>query len=250
MPEAKGKSMRRNMIYFNKGYINFLEELNNHNNKDWFHNNRKWYELAVREPFKKLLDDLAIEINGIDPEIRMESKDALFRINRDMRFSKYKLPYKTHMAAGFSRGGRKSQFAGFYLQIGRKYVAIGGGLPYLDREILRRVRIEIGYNPKAFDHIIKNEAFVNTYGGLLGERDMYLPKSFSDISKKSPIIAKKQLYYSAFYKTEDLIFDEDLLNNVVHHFEIGSQLNEFLIKAVSNFKKPLRLQNKRKVLEL
>jgi uncharacterized protein (TIGR02453 family) len=237
------------MVYFNKGYINFLEQLNNHNNKDWFQDNKKWYELAVREPFKKLLEDLSVEIKTVDPEIHMESKDALFRINRDMRFSKYKLPYKTHMAAGFSRGGRKSQFAGYYLQIGRKYVAIGGGLPYLDREVLRRIRIEIGYNPEAFDSIINNTDFINTYGSLLGERDIHLPKSFSDISEKSPLIAKKQLYYSAFYKTEDLIFNEELLENILHHFEVGSQLNHFLIKAVSNFKKPLPWSSKRKVLE-
>jgi uncharacterized protein (TIGR02453 family) len=238
------------MVYFNKGYINFLRELENHNSKSWFQENKKWYELAAREPFKKLLDDLCIEIRSVDPEIHMEAKDALFRINRDMRFSKYKLPYKTHMAAGFSRGGRKSQFAGYYLQIGHKNVAIGGGLPYLDRQVLRRIRIEIGYNLEAFNRIINNEDFVNTYGNLLGEQDTHLPKSFSDISEQNPIIAKKQLYYSAFYKTEDIIYDEALISKIMHHFKVGSQLNDFLIKAVSNFKKPLKWQNKRKVFEL
>ena len=143
-------------MHFSKAYIDFFEQLKKNNSKDWFNENRKWYELAVREPFKGLIEELLPEIHLLDPSILMESKDAMFRINRDLRFSNDKTPYKTHMAAGFSRGGRKSQFAGFYLQIGLNHIVIGGGLPYIEKDVLRKIRIEIGYNTEEFQRIIES----------------------------------------------------------------------------------------------
>jgi uncharacterized protein (TIGR02453 family) len=237
------------MTYFNSGYIEFLEKLSENNKKSWFRGNKKWYELAVREPFKKLLDDLIPGIKKIDPEINMKSKDALFRINRDMRFSGNQSPYKTHMSAGFSRGGRKSQYAGFYLQIGRKHLVLGGGLPYLDRDVLRKIRIEIGYNLPAFSRIVSAKKFVDLYGTLLGETDYDLPKSFVSLSKEFPLIAKKQLYYSAFFQAEELLFDENLPTIILDHFQAGSELNMFLINAISNFSRPSIRHSGRKVLE-
>ena len=238
------------MIYFNHGYIEFLEQLNLHNNRDWFRKNKKWYELAVREPFKELVADLLPEIQKIDPDIKMEPKDALFRINRDMRFSKYQHPYKAHMAAGFTRSGRKSSLAGYYLQIGRKLTAIGGGLPYLDREILRKIRIEIGYNPEKFYSVLSEPEFQYLYGGVLGENDTELAKSFKEIANTLPIISKKQFYYTAFYKTEDVILKNDFVEFIIKHFMAGYPLNNFLINAVSNFTKPIPKRSPRKVLEI
>ena len=227
------------MIYFSKGYIEFLDQLNHNNNTHWFRENKKWYELTVREPFKKLLMDLLPKVNKMDPEIKMQAKEALFRISRDMRFSKHQYPYKTHMAAGFSKGGRKSKFAGYYLQIGRSVTAIGGGLPYLDREALRKIRIEIGYNQNKFNEIIQDPVFTGLYGSLLGEIDGELPNSFSDISASNPIISRKQIYYTAFYRTENIIFRKDLIPFIMNHYQAGYQLNSFLIHAVSNFKKSI-----------
>ncbi|MCK5469188.1 MAG: DUF2461 domain-containing protein, partial [Cyclobacteriaceae bacterium] len=146
-------------MHFNQGYIDFFRQLNANNSRQWFNENRKWYELAVREPFKDLIDELLPEIKKLDEGIHMESKEALFRVNRDLRFSQDKPPYKTHMAAGFSRGGRKSQYAGFYLQIGLKHIIIGGGLPYIEKEVLRKIRIEIGYSNKEFQRIIEDSEF-------------------------------------------------------------------------------------------
>lgn len=237
------------MAYFNKGYIEFLENLHMQNSKLWFRENSKWYNLVVKEPFKDLLDDVLPEIRKIDPQISMETKEALFRINRDLRFSKSDIPYKTHMAAGFSRGGRKSPFAGFYLQIGRKLVAIGGGLPYIDREILRKIRMEISYRPEKFRQIIQTPDFKRLYENLLGEPDPELPRSFSEIATRIPVIARRQIYYSAFYKTEEVIFRDDLVSFIISHYKTGATLNEFLINAVSNFSKPVQKVSRRSIME-
>jgi uncharacterized protein (TIGR02453 family) len=231
-------------MYFNQGYIDFLKQLEINNNQEWFKENKKWYELAVREPFKNLIDVLIPEVEKLDEHIDMESKDALFRINRDLRFSREKNPYKTHMAAGFSRGGRKSQYAGFYFQIGHTDILIGGGLPFIEKEVLRKIRREIGYNREAFQKISGDLKFKSLYGAVLGENDKDLPKAFADIYEETPMIANKQFYYAALYKTEDLLFNEDLAVFIINHFRAGMAFNDFLIRAISDFSGPTVKKNK------
>ena len=237
------------MMHFNRGYIDFFQQLNNNNSKKWFAENRKWYELVVREPFKDLIDELLPEIKKLDEGNHMNSKDALFRVNRDLRFARDKPPYKTHMAAGFSRGGRKSHYAGFYLQIGLKHIIIGGGLPYIEKEVLKKIRIEIGYNSKGFERIIEDSEFKSLFGFVHGENEKELPKNFIDIYDENPLIANKQFYYGAFYKTENWIFKEDLPEYIMKHFRAGVNFNNFLIKAISNFSRPVSSPIKRKVPE-
>ena len=234
---------------FNRGYIDFFNQLSHNNNKDWFRENKKWYELVVRGPFKDLIDKLLPEVKKIDEGIQMSAKDALFRINRDLRFSENQLPYKTHMAAGFSRGGRKSQFAGFYLQIGKDHIILGGGLPYIEKEILRKIRIEIGYNKQEFDEIINEPRFKSLFGFVHGENDREPPKSFSGISEEYPLIANKQFYYGAVYRTESWLFSQELPAHIINHFQVGAKFNHFLIRAISDFSSPAFPDKMRKVLE-
>ena len=236
-------------MYFNQGYIDFFQQLNENNNRKWFDENRKWYELAVREPFKELLDDLLPEIKKLDEGIHMESKDALFRVNRDLRFSQGKPPYKTHMAAGFSRGGRKSQYAGFYLQLGLNDIIIGGGLPFIEKERLKKIRIEIGYNKKELQRIIEHPDFKSLFGFVLGENDKELPKNFIDIYEENPLIANKQFYYGSLYQTEKWLFKEDLPQHIMKHFHAGFNFNKFLIKAISNFAKFVSPEIRKRVPE-
>jgi uncharacterized protein (TIGR02453 family) len=236
-------------MYFNQGYVDFFQQLHQNNSKRWFGENRKWYELAVREPFKELIDDLLPEIKKLDEGNQMDAKDAMFRINRDLRFSQDKPPYNTHMAAGFSKGGRKSQYAGFFLQIGLKHIFIGGGLPFIEKEVLRKIRIEIGYNNKVFQRIIEDPEFKSLFGFVHGEHVKELPKSFIDIHEESPIIANKQFYYGAFYKTENWLFKSDFPAHILRHYKAGVIFNNFLIKAISDFTLPSFPSTKRQVLE-
>lgn len=234
---------------FNRGYIDFFNQLDQNNSKEWFSENKKWYELAVRAPFKDLISRILPEVKKIDEGIHMNAKESLFRVNRDLRFSENRLPYKTHMAAGFSRGGRKSQYAGYYLQIGKDHIIIGGGLPYVEKETLRKIRIEIGYNQQRFDEIINEPNFKSLYGFVHGENDKEPPKSFSGIIDDYPLIANKQFYYGAVYRTESWLFKEDLLQHIIQHFQVGASFNQFLIKAISDFTSPVFPDRKRKVLE-
>jgi len=236
-------------MYFSQGYIDFFTQLNKNNSKNWFKENRKWYELAVREPFKVLIDDLLPEIKKLDEGIHMGSKEALFRINRDLRFSPNKKPYKTHMAAGFTQGGKKSQYAGFYLQIGMNHIVIGGGLPFIAKESLKKIRIEIAYNAEAFQRIIDNTEFKSLFGFIHGETEKEIPKNFVDIHEEHPMIANKQFYYGALYKTDQWLFRYELPELIIEHFKTGVDFNNFMIKAISKFADSLPKDSKRKILE-
>ena len=117
------------MQYFTQDYLDFFKELAAHNHKEWFDVNRKRYENVVKKPFQIFVDDLIESISKIDSEIQITSKEAIFRINRDIRFSKDKIPYKLNNSAIISKEGRVNKsYPGLYMELGPEHLSIYGGL--------------------------------------------------------------------------------------------------------------------------
>lgn len=108
-------------------YSRFFRSLEANNNKEWFHANKKTYEAAKRS-YLELLDLLLPEMLKLDPDIAPFAKDAMFRINRDIRFSNDKTPYSTLLKSSFGPTGKKSTHPAYYLAIDANFVNIGGGL--------------------------------------------------------------------------------------------------------------------------
>ena len=93
--------------------LKFLKELKNNNHKIWFDENRGDYEILKKE-MNQLVEKVIAEISRFDKNIiGLESKNCTFRINRDVRFSKDKSPYKTNVGAYMAKGGKKSEFCGY-----------------------------------------------------------------------------------------------------------------------------------------
>jgi uncharacterized protein (TIGR02453 family) len=106
------------MSHFSKDFLAFFEELAGDNNKDWFDANRTRYHEVVKDPWYAFVQQIIDEVRKDDPDLHLEPKQAVFRINRDIRFSKNKQPYKTHVAAVISRGGRKElTYPGLYVHL-------------------------------------------------------------------------------------------------------------------------------------
>src|SRR5690606_15875784 len=95
--------------FFSPAFLQFFRELAGNNNKDWFDANRKTYENEVKKPFAIFVDHMIGEIRRYEPEVRINATDAIMRINNDIRFSKDKTLYKTHVAANISRFGKKDK---------------------------------------------------------------------------------------------------------------------------------------------
>lgn len=159
--------------------LDFLKLLKKNNNREWFDKNRSKYESA-KDDFGQFVGALIPQLAKINPGLAsLEVKDCVFRIYRDVRFSKNKAPYKTNMGAYFVEGGKKSPKAGFYIQMepGNSFVAGGCWMPPAPQ--LKAIRQEIDYNLTDFKKIISATAFKKQFGDLSDMRLKTTPKGYN-----------------------------------------------------------------------
>src|SRR6266567_3625593 len=123
--------------------LKFLKELKKNNNKSWFDAHRKEYETAKAD-FEKFIQSVLDRHSKNDADLKeLVAKKCMFRINRDVRFSKDKSPYKTNFGASMNKGGRKSILAGYYFHCEPSESFVGGGLWMPMPDDLKKVRTEI-----------------------------------------------------------------------------------------------------------
>ena len=144
--------------HFTPAAFRFLNDLKKNNNRDWFHANKQRYEDELREPALEFIRDFAPCLAKISPFFRADDRKAggsLFRIHRDVRFSKDKSPYKTHTGIQFRHErGKDVHCPGFYLHLQPKEVFVGVGIWHPDSEILSRIRNAIDDDSKAWKKAI------------------------------------------------------------------------------------------------
>lgn len=216
------------MPHFSHDTLNFLRELSIHNERDWFSENRKRYETAVKAPFKAFVEEVIGACSEREPIFEgLESKHCIFRINRDTRFSKDKRPYKTHVSAGIAPGGKKSGDPGLYLHFDAEKLMIGGGAYWVPKDDLYVLREHIAAQPGQFNKLLEDAAFQRTYGTLLGERNVRIPKEFQAAAEVCPFILNKQFYYMAEMPASTIL-EEDILKTVMAHFDAASSVRHFL----------------------
>jgi len=161
--------------------ITFLKQLAKNNNKPWFDKHREDYA-AAKENFESIVDEILKGLAVAEPFFKeQKAKDCVFRIFRDVRFSKDKTPYKPNFGAFFSRGGRKFPGAGYYLHLepGNKSFA-GGGLWMPEAPMLKAVRQEVDYGFKEFKGIIDNKKFKSLFKNVEGEQLKTLPQGYTE----------------------------------------------------------------------
>lgn len=220
------------MAYIDKEFINFFKNLSLNNNTSWFDENRKTYESEVKIPFRKLVDEMIIRIKKHQPEINISSSDAIFRINKDIRFSKDKTPYNTHVSANISSQGRKSkEEPGFYFQISHEGITVYGGAYQVEPASLHKIRSYISNNLKLFANTYNDKTFKDKFVSIQGEQSKKIPDEFKSIVDKEPLIANKQFYYAATIKPK-VITQDDLADVLMDYYLAGKKMNEFLKKAM------------------
>jgi uncharacterized protein (TIGR02453 family) len=160
--------------------ITFIQNIIENNNKPWFDKNKQAYT-AAKEDFETVVTSILAGLSEIEPLFKeQKAKDCIYRIFRDVRFSKDKTPYKGHFGAYFSTGGRKSPGAGYYLHVepgGKSFV--GGGLWAPEGPLLKAVRQEIDYNFSEFTKIVEDKKFIKTFGKINGEQLKTLPQGYA-----------------------------------------------------------------------
>ncbi len=150
--------------------------------------NRSAY-LAAKTDFESFVDQVISALAVIEPGMAtLKAKDCTFRLNRDIRFSKDKSPYKTNMGASFAKGGKKGIFAGYYFHLEPGKSFVGGGLWMPMAPELKKVRQEIDYNYEIFRGILRNKAFIRHYGGLQSSDDQLLTRPPRGYTEDNPAI--------------------------------------------------------------
>ena len=220
------------MAYFSDEFFRFFFELSQSNNKEWFDANPKRYEKEIKKPFYQFSRDLAdrIKMDLKASEVHMKR----FRINRDIRFSKDKTPYKTHVAAMIRQSDVKNMGApGFYVHFGLDNSFMGGGAYQPDKQQLMAIRRAVAADPDAFYALTAAKDFNATYGEIRGEKNKRLPKEFKEAADQHPILYNKQFYFMKEYQDSEWLLRDDLLEFVMTHYHAQRELMLWLEDVVS-----------------
>jgi len=178
--------------------LEFLKVLARNNNREWFTENKKSYQESL-ELFRSFVGKLLAGITEFDPSLGdIVAKDAIFRIYKDVRFSKDKSPYKTHFGSWMAKGGRKSTDAGYYFHLEPDNTFMAAGVYMPPKEKLDLIRQEIVFHPEAYLEIINDPGVINNYerGGK------------EDRLKKGPLGFPKDFKYMDELKYRHYIFSK------------------------------------------
>lgn len=215
--------------------VKFLKELKKNNNKPWFDAHRKEYE-AAKSDFAAFVQALINKHAKSDPTIKsIAAKDCLFRINRDIRFSKDKSPYKTNMGAYINRGGKKSLFGGYYFHCEPGQSFVGGGLWMPMPPELNKVRQEIDYNFAAFKKILDSKKFRSVFNDLSRDPEYVLtrvPKGYENDNPAAEYLKMKSFVALTPLKDPDLT-SKDLIKKASAAFAALQPLLEFINESLT-----------------
>ena len=183
----------------------FLNDLNNNNNREWMQDHRQLYQECkeeVTELVKKLINGISQFDSGI---LGLQPKDCMFRINRDIRFSRNKDPYKNNFGAAITAGGRKTGNPSYYLHIAPKKSFFAGGMYMPSADRLTKIRQEIDYNASELKAIIWGDTFYETFGDIRGQALKTCPRGYSSdhpdikLLRLKSFLVKKDLTDRSFY---------------------------------------------------
>jgi len=215
--------------------IKFLKDLKKNNNKGWFDSHREAYDAAKKDyiDFIQLVIDRHAKTDQTIGSLK--AKECVFRINRDIRFSKDKTPYKTNLGASINRGGKKSIFSGYYFHCepGGKSFA-GGGLWMPMPPDLKKVRQEIDYCFDEFKNIITSKKFKKVYKDLYREEDVSLVKVPQGFDKNNPAAdyIKLKSFIAMKEIPDSLLSTKDLAKQVAEAFDALYPLVQFINRSL------------------
>lgn len=212
----------------------FLKQLAKNNNKPWFDANRKKYDEAKKD-FENFIQALIEQFGKKDtPIAALTAKSCLFRINRDIRFSKDKTPYKKNLAASINRGGKKSVLAGYYFHLEPGNSFIGGGIWMPMPAETQKIRQEIDYCYDEFKKIIHSKKFAGIYAGLDREDAILLTNVPKGYTKDNPAaeFLKLKSWVAMSPLTDAALTSKGLLKQSVEALSAIQPLIDFLNRAV------------------
>ncbi len=221
---------------FQASTLKFLKDLKKNNNKPWFESHRAQYETAKND-METFVQMLIGKHGKKDESIQsLKAKECMFRINRDVRFSKDKSPYKTNFGASINRGGKKSIYAGYYFHCEPGQAFVGGGIWMPMPPELKKVRQEIDYCLDEFKKITGSKKFKSFYGDLDRSPEYSLSKVPQGFEKDNP--AGEYLKLKSFIALHNIsdkeLTSKSLIKIAADAFETLQPLVAFINRALDN----------------
>lgn len=216
-----------------KNVLTFLGDLKQNNNREWFQDNKSRY-LEAKNEFEGFIGELLPRLAEIDKDLAgLEPKHCVFRIYRDVRFSKDKSPYKTNMGAAMTRGGRKSPYATYYFHMEPGNAFAGGGIWLPQAPVLKAMRQEVYYNVDEFKKIIGSASFKKHFTSLDGDMLKRPPRDFPADFPDVELLMYKSYITGA--KVDDSILESDKLQpQLLNIFKALYPFNSFINRALSD----------------
>lgn len=215
--------------------VQFLEDLRENNNRDWFHDNKSNYE-DYKKAYTKLIQEFLDEMIPKDDSLKhLEPKNCSFRIARDIRFSKDKTPYKTHMGIWMSGGTKNTNMPGYYIHIEKGKSFIGGGVWWPENADLKKIRKEIAYFYEDLEEILEDKKFKKEFGTFERNDTNALKTAPKDYEKDHPAIEFLKLKsFTAGQAIDDkLLTDKDFVKKISEKLIALKPLNDFLTRALT-----------------
>jgi len=209
--------------------LQFLKELKINNNREWFAENKVWYD-QVKADFEKISKELILEITKFDEEIKhVEAKDCVFRIYRDTRFSHDKTPYKTHFGVFIATaGGRKSQRGGYYLHLDPDGCFVAAGVWCPQPNLLKALRQSVYDNIDELNEILRQPEFSQHFVRFFDEDKLKtVPRGFPKDFPDAELLKLK--HYMVEYKFDEKLSQaDDIVQQVAEIVKGAYPLNRFL----------------------
>ena len=219
-----------------KDSVQFLEDLKANNNRDWFLDNKKRYEVFKKD-YQQLVGDFLDVMKPLDPSLEMlEVKNCTFRINRDIRFSKDKSPYKDHIGVWLSSGAKGMNRSGYYVHIAKTGSFIAGGLYCPEAEDLKKMRKEIAYFHEDLEEIIGAKNFQKEFGDFDRNEKNILKNPPRGYEKDHPGIEFLKLKSFETSQKFDIteVTKEDFVKKMSKKLILLKPLNDFINRALTS----------------
>src|SRR5689334_2474651 len=198
-------------IVIKKETFDFLKTLSKNNNRDWFNNHKEQY-LEAHHNIIAFADALLVEMNKHDKIETPSGKKSLFRIYKDVRFSKDKTPYNTHWSGAYKRATKKLR-GGYYFHIKPGNTFLIGGFWGPEPYDMKRIRQDIALNHKGWKKLLSSKTFVKTFGKLMGEKLSSAPRGYAKDHPAIDLLRHKQ-FLIKYEFTDKEVTSPDFLNKV------------------------------------
>jgi uncharacterized protein (TIGR02453 family) len=222
-------SKKNTMEPIKKSTFDFLRDLKDNNNREWFIKNRSSY-IEAKDNFESLIQEVINKIIDFEPIMKgLEVKSCVYRINRDIRFSNDKSPYKAHLGAFIVRGGKKNgdKFAGYYVHIEPGNCIIAGGAYMPPPPWLSVIREKIDDEPEKLLKIINSKDFIKYFGKIDGEKLKKAPKGYPSDHPNVELLKLKS-YLVVNEITDEFVQSEKYFDHTINIIKAMKPFNDYL----------------------